>query len=162
MGRWEIGDYAVLIPLDTISIRLRRDQQSIQNAIDYYGEQDTNLVNYYKATSIRYALAATQIEQAKNGFDLRSLVIYDGIDNPKQQMGNSRIIEYQIKQLVNQGTAIVLFKGERIFTLHRISESSNGGRTESISDLLNWGYEIKIYYNEQSNCLFIDYYHMGW
>ncbi len=161
-GKWTVGDYTVFVSMDTISVMLRKGQESLINAVAYYGDQDSNLVNYYKATAKRYGIAATQLEQAKNGFDLQSLIIYEGREDIRQNIGNSRFLRDQIDHFVQKGNAIVLFKGKRIFTLCRSSEQSSQGRMESPSDILNSGYEIRTFYDEPDNILFFEYYHLGW
>jgi hypothetical protein len=163
LGKWTVGDYTVLVSLDTISVMLRKGQESLINAIAYYGDQDSNLVNYYKATAKRYDIAATQLEQAKNGFDLQSLIIYEGREDIRQNTGNSRFLKDQIDHFVQKGNAIVFFKGKRIFTLCRSSVHTNQGRgMESAVDILNSGYEIRTFYDEPENSLFFEYYHLGW
>jgi hypothetical protein len=162
MGVWNKGDYTILVTLDSISTHLRRCQQSMTKAIDYYGDKDSNLVNYFNGSSKRYNLAATLIEEAKNGFDLQTLIIYDGIEDTNQNIGNSRILENYIKQLVEQQKALVFFKGQRIFKLCCISEMNNQGRLESVSDILNQGYTIKTFYDQRDNCIFYEYVHLGW
>jgi len=162
MGVWTKGDYTILVTLDSISTHLRRCQQSMTKAIDYYGDKDSNLVNYFTGSSKRYNLAATLTEGAKNGFDLQTLIIYDGVEDINQNIGNSRILENYIEQLVEQQKALVFFKGQRIFKLCRISEMNNGGRLESVSDMLNHGYEIRTFYDQPENCIFYEYVHLGW
>jgi hypothetical protein len=161
MGKWTVGDYTVFVSLDTISVMLRNGQESLIKAIAYYGDQDSNLVNYYKATEKRYGIAVTQLEQAKNGFDLQSLIIYEGREDTRQNTGNSRFIKDQIDHFVQKGNAMVFFKGKRIFTLCRSSVHTNQG-LGSASDILNSGYEIRTFYDEPENSLFFEYYHMGW
>jgi hypothetical protein len=162
MGVWTKGDYTISVTLDTISTHLRRCQQSMTKAIDYYGAKDSNLVNYFTGSSKRYNLAATHTEEAKNGFDLQTLIIYEGVEDTNQNIGNSRILENYIKQLVEQQKALVYYKGQRIFKLCSISEMSNGGRLESASDILNHGYEIRTFYDQPENCIFYEYVHLGW
>lgn len=162
MGNWTVGDYTVLISLDTIALMLRKEQESMIKAIAYYGDQDSNLVNYYKVTATRYDIAATQLEQAKNGLDLQSLVIYQGREDSTQNAGNSRFLRQQIDHFVQRGNAIVYYQGKRIFTLCRSAEQSNQGRMESPSDILNHGYEIRTFYDVPENSLFYEYYHLGW
>jgi hypothetical protein len=161
MGKWTVGDYTVFVSLDTISAMLRKSQESLINAIAYYGDQDSNLVNYYKATEKRYGIAATQLEQAKNGFDLQSLIIYEGREDIRQNIGNSRFLKDQIDHFVQKGNAVVFFKGKRIFTLCRSSVHTNQG-LGTASDILNSGYEIRTFYDEPENSLFFEYYHLGW
>jgi hypothetical protein len=162
MGKWIVGDYTVSVSLDTIAVMLRKDQESMIKAITYYGDQDSNLVNYYKATEKRYGIAITQLEQAKNGFDLQSLNIYEGREDIRQNNGNSRFLKDQINHFVQKGNAIVFFQGKRIFTLCVSSEHTNQGRMESPSDILNSGYEIRTFYDEPNNCLFFEVQILGW
>ena len=162
MGKWTVGDYTVLISLDTIAVMLRKEQESMINAIAYYEGQDSNLVNYYKVTATRYDIAATQLEQAKNGLDLQSLVIYQGREDSTQNTGNSRFLRQQIDHFVQRGNAIVFYQGKRIFTLCRSAEQSKQGRMESPSDILNHGCEIRTFYDVPENSLFYEYYHLGW
>ena len=162
MGEWTVGDYTVLISLDTIAVMLRKEQESMINAIAYNGYLDSYLVNYYNATAKRYDIAATQLEQAKNGFDLQTLIIYQGREDSSQNTGHSRFLREQINHFVQRGNAIVYYQGKRIFTLCRSAEQSNQGRMETPSDILNHGYEIRTFYDVPENLLFYEYYHLGW
>ena len=162
MGNWTVGDYTVLISLDTIAVMLRKEQESMINAIAYNGYLDSYLVNYYNATAKRYDIAATQLEQAKNGLDLQTLIIYQGREDSSQNTGHSRFLREQINHFVQRGNAIVYYQGKRIFTLCRSAEQSNQGRMETPSDILNHGYEIRTFYDVPENLLFYEYYHLGW
>jgi hypothetical protein len=162
MGNWTVGDYTVLISLDTIAVMLRKEQESMINAIAYNGYLDSYLVNYYNATAKRYDIAATQLEQAKNGLDLQTLIIYQGREDSTQNTGHSRFLREQINHFVQRGNAIVYYQGKRIFTLCRSAEPSNQGRMETPSDILNHGYEIRTFYDVPENLLFYEYYHLGW
>ena len=162
MGEWTVGDYTVLISLDTIAVMLRKEQASMIKAIAYYGDQDSNLVNYYKASAKRYDIAATLLEQAKSGLDLQTLIIYQGREDRTQNTGHSRFLREQINHFVQRGNAIVYYQGKRIFTLCRSAEPSNQGRMETPSDILNHGYEIRTFYDVPENLLFYEYYHLGW
>lgn len=110
MGVWVNGDYAIYVELDKIKEILLRTSQSSENSALYYYNKDSNLVNYFKSTSNRYKLAIVQLENAKNNFDLRSLIVYDGMEYKNQNVGNSRVIADQIKHLVEMGNAIVFIK----------------------------------------------------
>jgi hypothetical protein len=162
MGAWTRGDYTILVNLDSISTHFRRCQQSITRSLEYYKDQDSNLANYFRATQNRYGRAATQLEQAANGFDLKTLVIYEGVENAHRNLEDCRILESYLKNLVEQGKALVYFKGERIYTLCCTSELMNQGRLETVQDILNHGYEIRTFYEDPDNSLFIDYSIMGW
>lgn len=160
MGVWVKGDYTIMVNLDSISTYLRRNQQNMTKAIEYYSEQDSNFVNYYKATANRYNVAATQTEEAKNGFDLQTLILYEGRENLNQNNGNSRILLSFIKQQVEQGKALVFYKGERVFNLCCTSKLRDEGLT--FSEILNRGYETIIFFDQPENYLFYEYSNMGW
>ncbi|MFZ9613377.1 MAG: hypothetical protein ACO29Q_08845 [Crocinitomicaceae bacterium] len=162
MGKWVRGDYTIVISLDTLSMHFRRCEQSITRSLEYYKDQDSNLANYFRATQNRYSRAATLLEQGENGFDLNTLIIYEGIENPNRNLEDSRILESYLKQRVEQGKDLVFYKGKRIFTLCRSSEHTNQGRMETASDILNSGYVTKTFYYEPDNSLFVEYYFMGW
>jgi hypothetical protein len=162
MGKWVRGDYTLYVSLDTLCTHFRRCQQSITKSLKYYENQDSILENYFRATQNRYDVAVTQLEQAENGFDLKTLIIYEGIENSKRNLEDFAILESYLKQRVEQGKAIVFFKGERIFTLCGISEMSNQGRLDTFQDILNNGYVTKTFYDEPDNVLFYEYRHLGW
>ena len=162
MGKWVKGDYTVYISLDTLSMYFRRCQQSITISLDYYKDKDSNLANYFRATQNRYGRAATQLEQGENGFDLKTLIIYEGMENPNRNLEDSRILENYIKQLVEQQKALVYYKGQRIFTLCYISESIDNGGALTVSEILNHGVTTKAFFDQPDNCLFHEYTHLGW
>ena len=162
MGKWVRGDYTVFISLDTLSMHFRRCEQSITRSLEYYKDQDSNLANYFRATQNRYGTAATILEQGKNGFDLKTLRIYEGMENSHRNLEDFAILESYIKQRVEQGKALVFFKGKRIYTLCANSEMSNQGRVDTVQDILNRGYEIRTFYDEPDNCLFHEVQILGW
>ena len=162
IGVWTKGDYTIMVAIDSISLHLNRCQQSIQRSLDYYSDKDSNLASYFLGSSNRYKTAVHQLEKANNGFGLNTLIIYEGRDNQKQNVGNSTIVERYLKQLVEQGKAIVYYKEMRIYTLCWSSEQLNQGRHETVSDILNSGYITRTFYDEPSNCLFMDSHIYGW
>jgi len=162
MGKWIRGDYTVFISLDTLSIYFRRCQQDITRSLEYYQDKDSNLANYFRATQNRYGTAATQLEKAANGFDLKKLRIYEGIENSHRNLEDFSILEGYVKNRVEQGKAIVMYKNERIYTLCGNSEMTNQGGVDTVQAILNWGYEIRTFYDEPDNCLFYDVSIMGW
>lgn len=162
VGVWTKGDYSILVSLDSLSSHLRRSQHDLKRSIDYYVDKDSNLLNYFTATAQRYNVAATLTENAKNSFNLNTLIIYEGIENSKRNLEDFAILERYLKQCVEQGKAIVLFKGERIFTLCYQSESNYKGVESTVSDILNNGYTTKAFYDQPDNCLFYEYTHLGW
>ena len=117
-------------------------------------------MNYYKATANRYSVAATQTEEAKDGFDLQKLTLYDGRENLNQNNSNSRLLESFIKQQVEQGKALVFYKGECVFKLCCTSKLRDEGIT--FSEILNRGFETITFYDQPENYLFYEYHHLGW
>lgn len=98
----------------------------------------------------RYLEALNQLENAQNNFDLRSLIVYIGRYNEEQYKGNSSTISTLIKSYVQNGNAIVLYKGIRIYTLKRV---------------IYWDYVmsiIQIYYDEPNNWVFNYFGHVNW
>jgi hypothetical protein len=162
MGVWTKGDYTIMVAIDSISLHLNRCQQSIQRSLDYYSDKDSNLTSYFLGSSNRYKTAVHQLEKANNGFGLNQLIIYEGRENQTQNVGNSSIIESYLKQMVEQRKAIVYYKEMRIYTLCWSSEQLNQGRHETVSDILNSGYITRTFYDEPSNCLFMDSHIYGW
>ena len=162
MGAWTRGDYCILVSLDSLSSHLRRCQHDLKRSIDYYVDRDSSLLNYFTATAQRYDVAATQTENAKNGFDLKTLIIYEGIENSKRNLEDFAILERYLKQLVEQQKAIVLFKGERIYTLFYLIDSNVKGGETTVSEILNNGYSTKAFFDQPDNCLFYEYTHLGW
>ena len=162
MGVWAKGDYSIMVSLDSLSAHFRRSQHDLKRSIDYYVDKDSNLANYFSATQNRYDTAATILEQAENGFDLKTLSIYEGIEHSDRNLEDSRILENYIKQLVEQQKAIVFYKGQRIFTLCYTSESNHNGGERTVSEILNHGYTTRAFFDQPDNCLFYEFYLMGW
>ena len=162
MGVWINGDYTVYVALDTLAKHFRSFEQSTTKSLQYYQNRDSSLENYLRATQQRYGKAARQLEQAANGFDLKTLNIYEGIENSKRNMEDFAILERYLKQRVEQGKAIVYYKGVQIYTLCYQSESNLKVGNLTVSEILNNGYTTKAFYDEPDNCLFFEYIHLGW
>jgi hypothetical protein len=166
LGYWVNGAYTVQVKLDSLEANFRRNVQNCANGIAYYGDKDSNLVNYYNATAKRYQTAINKMESAVDSFDLKSLVVYEGLEDVSQNTGNSRVVERYVKQVVEQGNAIVFYKGQRIYTLHCSSElsalSKDANGEVNVAEILNRGHEIRTYYDQPDDCIFIEYYILGW
>jgi hypothetical protein len=166
LGYWVNGAYTVQVKLDSLEANFRRNVQNCTNGIAYYGDKDSNLVNYYNATAKRYQTAINKMEPAVESFDLKSLVVYEGLEDVSQNTGNSRVVERYVKQVVEQGNAIVFYKGQRIYTLHCSSElsalSKDANGEVNVAEILNRGHEIRTYYDQPDDCIFIEYYILGW
>jgi hypothetical protein len=68
----------------------------------------------------RYLRAADQLKAAKNGFDLKSLVVYIGPENQTQNQCKSVTVDIMVRQALEKGNAAVYYKGKRIFSLHKL------------------------------------------
>lgn len=155
-GLWAIGDYLIQIDLQKINTLLYTTTKDYANAILRCKEADSNLVNYYKPTVKRYQKATNLLINSNRDVDLRTLIIYNGIDDAKQDVGNSAWLAYQIEHLVKTGQAIVYYKGKRIYSLNIQSELKEEG------DILNRHYIHRIYVDDIENCIFNNYVNMGW
>jgi hypothetical protein len=156
MGMWEQGDYKIYVELEKIKTFLNLTSQEYTNNISRCGEKDSNLVEYYRPTAKRYQDAANLIEQANIDFDLRTLIIYNGIEDKSQNIGNSTVVRNHLKQLLEGGSAIVFYKGKQISTLQCKAEFKDLG------GILYSGYETRTYFDDTENCIFTEYVHMGW
>lgn len=156
MGIWVKGDYKIYVELEKIATNFRWTCQSDERSISYFIDKDSNLVNHFKSNLKRYETAVDQLENAKDGFDLKTLILYSGVEDIKQNVGNSILVENEVRQQVEKGAAIVFYKGVRIYKLKTNYElKENGG-------LMNRGYEIRTYFDDLENCIFTQYYHLGW
>jgi hypothetical protein len=156
MGIWEQGDYKIYVQLEQMKTFLSSTSQEYINNISRCGEKDSSLVKYYSPTAKRYQDAANLIAQANTDFDLRTLIIYNGIEDKNQNMGNSTVVRNHLKQLVEGGSAIVFYKDVQIFTLQSKSEYQDEG------GILQGGYLTRTYFDDKENCIFTDYVHVGW
>jgi len=156
MGIWEQGDYKIYVELEKINTFLSLTAQEYTNNISRCGEKDSNLVEYYRPTAKRYQDAANLVTQTNTNFDLRTLIVYNGIENVTQNVGHSVVVKDYMKQLVEGGSAIVFYKDKQIFTLQSRSEYQDEG------GILQSGYLIRTYFDEIENCIFTEYMHLGW
>lgn len=155
-GVWINGDYTIYIDRSILVTHFRLEAQNATKSKEYYNDKDSNLVNYFTGSATRYQRAADQLENGSDKMDLRSLILYNGTEDMRQNNGSSTIVANEVKQLVEKGNAIVYYKGKRIFTLQCTSELINQ------NDMLNHGYETRIFYDDKENCIFKDYRIMGW
>lgn len=155
-GLWINGDYTIYVDRLVLAANFKEEVKNASKSKEYYGDKDSNLVNYFTGNATRYQKAADQLENGNDQMDLRTLILYNGTEDIRQNNGSSTIVGNAVKQLVEQGKAIVYYKGKRIFTLQRSSELINQ------NDILNHGYETRIFYDDKENCIFRDYQIMGW
>jgi hypothetical protein len=155
-GLWINGDYTIYVDRLVLAANFKEEVKNAAKSKEYYGDKDSNLVNYFNGNATRYQKAADQLENGNDQMNLRMLILYNGTEDIRQNNGSSTIVGNAVKQLVEQGKAIVYYKGKRIFTLQRSSELINQ------NDILNHGYETRIFYDDKENCIFRDYHIMGW
>lgn len=155
-GLWINGDYTIYVDRLVLAANFKEEVKNASKSKEYYGDKDSNLVNYFTGNATRYQKAADQLENGNDQMDLRTLILYNGTEDIRQNNGSSTIVGNAVKQLVEQGKAIVYYKGKRIFTLQYSSELINQ------NDILNHGYETRIFYDDKENCIFRDYQIMGW
>jgi hypothetical protein len=154
MGIWTQGDYHIHIELNTLDSIFRNSYESYRTSNSYQQHQDTLTASFYAITSKRYLLAANQLKEASNGFDLRKLVLYFGQENERENSGNSFIVARQINHFVETGNAVVYYKGKRLQSLIRQMKMQGEG--------LNFGYTIMIYAEDSTNCVVQYDQHVGW
>jgi hypothetical protein len=154
LGIWEKGDYKSLIEIDALTINFKNAVAGYSKYIEYtYTDSLSRL--FYNQMITRYNVAIEQLEKAKNNYDLKNIVLYYGLDDAERNKEKSVIVEENVMQFVKYGKAIVYYKGDRIYTLK--SKTILTG-----DEILNRGYETKVYYNNPDNCINIYYYHLGW
>ncbi|MBK9401467.1 MAG: hypothetical protein IPN36_11605 [Bacteroidetes bacterium] len=155
MGEWVNGDYKVHVDLNSIASDFRILCQSYSDAALNNRDDDSATLMYYDHTFKRFQRAVEEIEKAKNGFDLRNLIVYYGPEVDTLNVGNSKIVESYIMQCVRNGAAAVFYKGKRVFTFKHRYETTG-------KEILDHGYEIRMYFDDPGNWLFKDHHHLGW
>ena len=154
LGIWKKGDYKTLIELDALTSNLKNAVTGYSKYIEY-SYTDTLSTLFYNQMITRYNVAIEQLEKAKNNYDLKNIVLYYGLDDMDRNKESSAIIEENVMQFIKRGKAIIVYKGERIYSL-------KSKFTLTGDDFLNRGYETKVYYETPDNCVNIYNYHLGW
>ena len=150
MGIWETGTYKICIPLQALEEYFRKEHTSLIDAMEHQYRNDTAAAARCKLYAERYLLVVHQLKAAKNGYDLKQLVIYVGPNNEIYNRGNSSTVNMFIRQWVENGNAVVFHKGKRIYTLHK---------------LVQWDAAmsaIKIYHTERDDCAYNYIGHINW
>jgi hypothetical protein len=150
LGLWQKGDYNVYVPIDGYEKNLKESYESLVKAIKELPETDsTNRVRYQLYID-RYALALEQINKAENGFDLKTLVVYIGPENIKDKEMLTSDVNLYVQKLVQEGQAIVYYKGQRIYRL----------KIRYTMDVIMSTYTY--YYDTPSNSIFNYYGYINW
>lgn len=155
MGHWSQGDYDIQVGMNDLETSIRKANDGFLNAMATYKFPDSSGAIFYKNSSDRYLLAANQLKNAQQGFNLRKLILYDGPNLNQSNVGNSQVVLKFIKDLFYKGKTVVYYKGERIYTFK--IQSINIGET-----ILDQGTETSIYVDDVNNYLFKDSQLYGW
>src|SRR5688572_31387210 len=77
LGLWEQGNYHVYVKMEDLEFQYRQAGNGFIAAIRNNGFTDSTGA-IYQLNADRYLLAADQLKNAEDGFDLRKLVVYQG------------------------------------------------------------------------------------
>lgn len=155
LGYWQKGDFTIYVQMEELEHRYRQTGEGYLNAIKTNGYSDSTNA-FYQATADRYLLAADLLKNAEYGFKLNDLILYYGPFDEKQNIGNSTLLEQDVRRIVESGQAVVYNNGSRIYTL-KIGYESYGG-----DFILTQGTQITIYYDTIENYLFKYSQSYGW
>lgn len=155
MGKWVKNDFVVWIEMNELERFLKESVSTFAYSLNNYTYTDSSGVIFYRNSTTRYEKAIAQLQQAPHGLDLRTLIVYRGVDNKKNDVGNSGVIESRVKQMLMSGNAVVYYKGKRIDAL-QVSYESIG------DNLLNSGTCASFYYENMNHLLYKDCQIYGW
>jgi hypothetical protein len=154
LGLWANGDYKLYINMDELETVYRKAHKFYLDEGTIRFAHDTASSNFYITTAARYQVAANQLQHAENGFNLRNLIVYTGLDNPIENNGSSYEVNRYVTIMVESGNAKVYFKENRVFTLKK--------QTQFVGHGLGFGAQIRIYYDDSTHCAFQYNQHYGW
>lgn len=147
---WKNGDYKIFIQREKVLNYLDEYYSGITNAMQTNLGGDTGLQRRNKMYAARYLKALIQVKEIDSSFNLRSLVVYIGYDNAERNKGNSAEIETYVRQLVENGQAVVYYKDQRVFKLKK----------RVVNDMVMS--TINIYYDDDENYAFFYFGYINW
>lgn len=147
---WKNGDYKFFIEREKVLNYLEENYSGITRAMQSILASDTATLNRYKMYAARYEKAIKQVKEINSNFDLRSLVVYIGPENAERNKGNSTELETYARTLLENGEAVVYYKGRRVFKLKR----------RVVYDIVMS--TIHIYYDDDKNYAFFYFGHINW
>ncbi len=147
---WKNGDYKFFIQREKVLNYLDEYYSGITRAMQTNLGGDTGFQSRNKMYAARYLKALIQVEEIDSSFNLRSLVVYTGYDNAERNKGNSAEIETYVRQFVENGQAVVYYKGQRLFKLKK----------RVVNDYVMS--TINIYYDDDKNYAFFYYGYINW
>jgi len=139
---WKTGDYALYVELKPLTDHFQRECAGLEQAIQDLPKDDTASLRRYQVYAARYVKACNQLKAARNGFDLRQLVVYIGPENGERNKGNSQDVEVYVRTALERGQVAAYYKGQRVFTLHKVIYSN-----------VVMSY-IRIFFEDARNCAF--------
>lgn len=147
---WKNGDYKIFIQREKVLNYLDEYYSGITSAMQTNLGGDTGLQRRNTMYAARYLKALIQVKEIDSSFNLRSLVVYTGYDNAERNKGNSAEIETYVRQLVENGQAVVYYKGQRVFKLKK----------RVVNDIVMS--TINIYYDDDKNYAFFYFGYINW
>jgi len=147
---WKNGDYKIFIQREKVLNYLEEYYSGITSAMETNLGGDTGLQRRNKMYAARYLKALIQVKEIDSSFNLRSLVVYTGYENAERNKGNSAEIEAYVRQLLENGQAVVYYKGQRVFKLKK----------RVVKDIVMS--TINIYYDDDKNYAFFYFGYINW
>ena len=147
---WSNGDYKFYIQREKVLNYLEEYYSGIISAMQTNLGGDTGLQRRNNMYAARYLKALIQVKEIDSSLNLRSLVVYIGYENAERNKGNSAEIETYVRQLVENGQAVVYYKGQRVFKL----------KTRVVKDIIMS--TINIYYDDDKNYAFFYFGYINW
>lgn len=149
-GVWVNGDYRIYIEMEPFMAMLQNVYEGLIHAIQNTSNNDSAMLPLYQATAQRYRNAIDQLSNNPYGFDFRSLALYVGPENAERNRGNSVEVESYVKQQLEEGKAVVFYKGQRIYQLKCLVVKDYVMST------------IRIYFDDEENCAFNYFGYIHW
>jgi hypothetical protein len=149
-GHWAKGDYIIYIKLAPFLAMIEHEYASLLEAREKDKGTNPELLEIYDATIKRFSTAIHQLREGKEGFDLRQLVLYVGLDNSLRDAGHGIELELYVRSYVEKGNVAIYYKGQRIDTL----------KCRVVSDVVMS--TINLYYDDDKNSLFQYYGYINW
>ena len=153
LGLWAQGDYKVYVELDELENSFRSRGNSFLNP-DFKNYYSDTVIASFNLSARMYLEVADKLKKAETGFDLKKLTIDDSGEIERKAFDISREVEIRIQQLLKGGSAVVYYKGKRVFTLN--------SRYLAKGDGLDFGYDILVYFDDEENYVHKYHEHLGW
>ena len=151
LGMWTFGDYKAYFELDVLESSFRNIGNSFLNP-DLKNYYPDSVIASYNLSAQMYLEAAAQLKNAANGYDLTRINVAKGAE--KENLDISSKMESLIQQLLENGQAVVYYKGKRVYTLCKLYKTHDKG--------FLMAYEIFVYFDDEKNCILKYHEDLGW